>query len=240
MINFNILGVFTLKPKYVLKNDIFAEFTLNKSFNTYRGKVVKSDFNGLVEGIVMLNKKNHYYFYPLKALHMVKPEKCIPINILPKTSLPTNPKNIHTKEALSRIVGRTLKVCYNNPKTTYLGRLLGFTRGVFSWTVVLEIYGEVVILVNPSYIIYYGTKWNLPRNNPSYNPPMLLNLTKTTNYLKKCLLDDVKLEINHPRINVENKVYIYPHGIVSSDDFLKEQVSGFLKEHGLYLKSVRK
>jgi len=171
---------------------------------------------------------------------MVKPEKCVPINILPKTSLPTNPKNIHTKEALSRIVGRTLKVCYNNPKTTYLGRLLGFTRGVFSWTVVMEIYGEVVILVNPNYIIYYGTRWNLPRNNPPYNPPMLLNLTKTTNYLKKCLLDDVKLELNHPRINIENRVYIYPHGIVSNDDFLKEQVSEFLKEHGLYLRSVRK
>jgi hypothetical protein len=49
----------------------------------------------------------------------------------------------------------------------------------------------------------------------------------------------VKLELNHPRINIENKVHIYPHGIVSSDDYLKEQVSGFLKEHGLYFREIK-
>jgi len=224
-----------LKPKYALKNNTLAEFTLNKSFNTYRGKIVKCDFNGLIEGVIMLNKKNHYYFYPLTALHMIKPTKCIPTNILPKTSLPTNPKNIHAKEALSRIVGRTLKVCYDNPKTSYLGRLLGFTRGIFSWTLVLEIYGEVFILVNPDYISYYGTRWRIPKNNPPYDPPVLMNLTKTTNYLKKCLLDEVTHEINYPRINIDNKVFVYPYGIVSNDNVLKNQVEGLLNDHGLYL-----
>ncbi|MBP2172800.1 hypothetical protein [Methanococcus voltae] len=225
-----------MKPKDSLNKDVIAEFTLNKSFNTYRGKIVKCDFNGLMEGAVMLNKKNHYYFYPLNALHMIKPLKNMPTNIIPKTSLPTNPKNINPKEALSRIIGRTLKVTYKNPKTSYLGRLLGFSRGVFSWTLLMEIYGETVILVNPDYISYYGTVWRLPRNNPPYKKPTLMNLTKTTQYLKKCLLDDVTLEIDYPRINIENRVFIYPHGIVSKDDYLCSIVKTHLKEHGLNIK----
>ena len=57
-----------MKVKYLLKNNTYGEFTLNKSFNTYRGKLIKFDFNGPLEGVVMLNKKNHYYFYPLRAL----------------------------------------------------------------------------------------------------------------------------------------------------------------------------
>ena len=226
-----------MKIKDTLKNNIFAEFTLNKSFNTYKGKLIKFDFNGPIEGVVMLNKKNHCYFYPLRALHMIKPENYIPTNILPKTSLPTNPKNIHVKEALSRIVGRTLKVGYNNPKTAYLGRLLGFTRGIFSWSIALEIHGEIVILINPNYFIYYGTKWNIPKNNSPYAPPMLINLTKTVNYLRKCLLDEVKLEYNFPRINIDNKAYIYPYGTISNDDHLKEQINTLLKEHGLYFRT---
>jgi hypothetical protein len=228
-----------LKPKYALKKDTYAEFTLNKSFNTYKGKIIKCDFNGLLEGALMLNKKNHYYFYPLNALHIIKPEKCVPLNILPKTSLPTNPKDINTKEALSRIVGRTLKIGYNNPKTTYLGRLLGFTRGIFSWSIVLEIHGEVIILLNPDYITYYGTTWRIPKNKSTpYLPPVLLNLTKTTNHLKKCLLDEVELELNHPRINIENTVFVYPHGIVSRDNELKNQVVKYLKEQGLIFKTL--
>jgi len=222
-----------LKPKKALCKDVLAEFTLNKSFNTYRGKIVKCDFNGLIEGVVMLNKKNHHYFYPLSALHMIKPLKCVPTNILPKTSLPTNPKDIHSKEALSRIVGRTLKVCYDNPKTSYLGRLLGFTRGIFSWTLVLEIYGEVFILINPDYISYYGTKWRLPRNNAPFKSPSLMNLTKTTMFLKKCLLEEVTLEMDYPRINIDDNAFVYPQGIQSEDEHLKRQISGFLKEQGL-------
>jgi len=223
-----------LKVKYLLKNNTYGEFTLNKSFNTYRGKLIKFDFNGPLEGVVMLNKKNHYYFYPLRALHMIKPENHIPTNILPKTSLPTNPKNIHVKEALSRIVGRTLKVGYNNPKTAYLGRLLGFTRGVFSWTLALEIHGEIYLLINPDYFIYYGTEWIIPRNNPPYVPPVLVNLTKTTQYLKKSLLEEVFLEPMYPRINIDNRAYVYPYGVVSKDEDLKRHIETVLKRHGLY------
>ncbi|EHP84995.1 hypothetical protein [Methanotorris formicicus] len=221
-----------MRPKYALRKDMVAEFTLNKSFNTYRGRVIKTDFNGPLEGVVMVNKKEHVYFYPLRALHMIKPLNCIPTNVVPKTSLPTNPKNVHVKEALSRIVGRTLKVCYKNPKTSYLGRLLGFTRGVFSWTLALEIHGETVLLINPSHISYYGTKWILPKNNAPFKPPKLMNMTKTANYLKRCLLDEVKLEPNHPRINIEDKVYVYPYGIVSNDEILAEHVATLLKEQG--------
>ncbi|XRO76452.1 hypothetical protein ACO3VM_06595 [Methanocaldococcus sp. 10A] len=219
-----------MKPKYALRKDMIGEFTLNKSFNTYRGKVLKADFNGPIEGIVMKNKKEQIYFYPLLALHMVKPMNCIPINVIPKTSLPTNPKNVHIKEALSRIVGRTLKVYYENPKTSYLGRLLGFTRGVFSWTLVLEIHGEVVLLFNPDYIVYYGTTWKFLKNNPPYKPPRLMNVTKTANYLKRCLLEDVIIEPEYPRINIENKVFVYPYGVVSKDDYLGKTVEDILKE----------
>ncbi|XRO75593.1 hypothetical protein ACO3TA_01590 [Methanocaldococcus sp. 28A] len=219
-----------MKPKYALRKDMIGEFTLNKSFNTYRGKVLKADFNGPIEGIVMKNKKEQIYFYPLLALHMVKPMNCIPINVIPKTSLPTNPKNVHIKEALSRIVGRTLKVYYENPKTSYLGRLLGFTRGIFSWTLVLEIHGEVVLLFNPDYIVYYGTTWKFLKNNPPYKPPRLMNVTKTANYLKRCLLEDVIIEPEYPRIKIENKVFVYPYGVVSKDDYLGKTVENILKE----------
>ena len=219
-----------MRPKYTLRKEMIGEFTLNKSFNTYRGKVLKADFNGPLEGIVMKNKKDHIYFYPLLALHMVRPLNCVPINVIPKTSLPTNPKNVHIKEALSRIVGRTLKVYYDSPKTSYLGRLLGFTRGVFSWTLVLEIHGDVVLLFNPDYIVYYGTKWNLLKNNPPYKPPKLMNLTKTANYLKRCLLEEVTIEPEYPRINIEDKVYVYPYGVVSKDDYLGKTVENILRE----------
>ncbi|ENN96161.1 hypothetical protein J422_03853 [Methanocaldococcus villosus KIN24-T80] len=219
-----------MKPKHALRKDMIGEFTLNKSFNTYRGKIIKADFNSPLEGIVMKNKKDQVYFYPLLALHMVKPLNCIPINVIPKTSLPTNPKNIHIKEALSRIVGRTLKVFYENPKTSYLGRLLGFTRGVFSWTLVLEIHGEVILLFNPDYIVYYGTRWDFLKNNPPYKPPKLMNVTKTANYLKRCLLEDVIIEPEYPRINIDNKVFVYPFGVIGKDEYLRETVETILKE----------
>ncbi len=219
-----------MKPKDALRKDMFAEFTLNKSFNTYKGRIIKVDFNGPLEGIVMKNKKDQIYFYPLLALHMVKPHNCYPINVIPKTSLPTNPKNIHIKEALSRIVGRTVKVFYNNPKTGYLGRLLGFTRGVFSWSLVMEIHGEIYLFFNPDYIVYYGTVWKFLKNNPPYEKPRLMNLTKTANFLNRCLLEDVIIEENYPRINVDNRVYIYPYGVVGEDGYLKETIIEILKE----------
>ncbi|WP_456419242.1 hypothetical protein [Methanocaldococcus infernus] len=219
-----------MDPKIALRKEMVAEFTLNRSFNTYKGKVVKAEFTSPLEGIVVKNKKDQLYFYPLLALHMVKPLNCFPINVIPKTSLPTNPKNIHIKEALSRIVGRTVKVFYENPKTSYLGRLLGFKRGVFSWTLVMEIHGEVVLLFNPDYIIYYGTRWDFLKNNPPYKPPKLMNITKTANYLKRCLLEEIKIEPEHPRINIEDKVYVYPYGVVYEDEYLGEMVINILKE----------
>lgn len=60
-----------------------------------------------------------------------------------------------------------------------------------------------------------------------------MNLTKTTMYLKKCLLEEVTLEMDYPRINIDDKAFVYPQGITSKDEHLKRQVSGFLKEQGL-------
>lgn len=222
-----------MKLKHILK-DNYAEFTLNKSFNTYKGKIIKCDFNGPLEGAVMLNKKNHYYFYPLKALHIIKPGQYTPVNILPKTSLPTNPKDIAPKEALSRIIGRTLKVGYYSPKTEYLGRLLCFNRGIFSWSLMMEIHGECIILLNPDYISYYGTTWKMPKNKfTKYKPPVLLNLTKTKNNLKKNFLEEVTLELDYPRINIDNTAYVYPYGVVSNECSLKNQLIRHLREQGL-------
>ncbi|WP_423792788.1 hypothetical protein ACPB8Q_00905 [Methanocaldococcus indicus] len=217
-------------PKDTLKKDMFAEFTLNKSFNTYKGRVLKADFNSPLEGVVVVNRKDQIYFYPLLALHMIKPTNCFPTNVIPKTSLPVNPKNIHIKEALSRIVGRTVKIFYENPKTSYLGRLLGFTRGCFSWSLVMEIHGEIYIFLNPDYMMYYGTVWKFLKNNPPYERPKLMNITKTAQYLKRCLLEDVKIESSYPRINIDNKVFVYPYGVVGEDDYLKETVMEILKE----------
>ncbi|GBF36265.1 hypothetical protein MHHB_P0495 [Methanofervidicoccus abyssi] len=89
-------------------------------------------------------------------------------------------------------------------------------------------------MINPDYFIYYGTEWIIPRNNPPYVPPVLVNLTKTTQYLKKSLLEEVFLEPMYPRINIDNRAYVYPYGVVSKDEDLKRHIETVLKRHGLY------
>ena len=68
------------------------------------------------------------------------------------------------------------------------------------------------------------------KNNPPYKPPKLMNITKTANYLKRCLLEDVIIEPEYPRINIEDKVFVYPYGVVSNDDYLGKTVEEILRE----------
>jgi hypothetical protein len=43
-------------------------------------------------------------------------------------------------------------------------------------------------------------------------------------------LEDVVIEPEYPRMNVENKVFVYPYGVVSKDDYLGKTVEDILKE----------